>query len=375
MKFTFDKELMQKKISVAQEIINSKSAGTILSNVLLIAKDNMLTIKATDGSKLNFEGVMPITIEEEGSTTIYCDKFNSILSSMDYTGEIEFSQIKNEDNNNLISVIRPIGKKSTTKLKTMSEKEFPTFSSGENLPYFKISSKEFKDMIRQTQFAVSDDQTRFFMNGVYFEKKGEYLNLVATDGRRLSIASQPLLAGVNDFPSAIVHPKILNIIMKHAPEEGEIDVSVVEKMIFFQFADYKFSAVLIDGLFPNYETVIPRDQPNQFQVKKDDLVSSLRMLSQMIKTKKEGINFNLEPGNLKLSAFNIDYGSSEVEIPCRYAGNNLKINLSLQYIEEPLKEIKSEYVVFEFTDERKAVTLHSEPASFYSHIIMPIQSE
>ena len=104
----------------------------------------------------------------------------------------------------------------------------------------------------QTIFAVSDDETRFFMNGVFFEKKNDNLNLVATDGRRLAFSSKPLCQGINDFSSAIVPPKILNIILKRAPSEGFISIAIVDKVIFIKFGNYQFTSVLIDGQFPNY---------------------------------------------------------------------------------------------------------------------------
>jgi DNA polymerase-3 subunit beta len=374
MKFIFDRNLMIKEIAIAQEIISTRNVGSILSNVLLIASNNTLTIKATD-IKVNFQTQIPIQVLEEGSTTIYCDKFMGILNSLMDANEIEFYQNTNGEENSITVTIKPVGKKAEFQMKSMSEEKFPDFDTADNVPYFEVSSKDIKSMISQTSFAVSEDETRFFMNGVYFEKKDSNLNLVATDGRRLSFATKNILSGINDFPSAIVHPKILNIILKHAPEEGNILMSIVDKMIFFKFGNYKFGSVLIEGNFPDYNRVIPENQLYSFQVEKSDLLSALKKVALMVDKKAGRIYFNISDGILKITSQQSDLGYADVEIPCQYAGEKFNIALNYRYVEEPLKEISSDRLKFEFTEEMKAITLRSEPAEDYFHIIMPMQKD
>ncbi len=373
MKFTFDRNLMIKEISIAQEIISTKNAVSILSNVLLNAHNNTLVIKATD-IKVNYETQIPVQIEEEGSTTIYCDKFMGILNSLP-EGEIEFNQTTEGENNSVLVNIKPVAKKIKFQMKSMSEDKFPEFESAENVPYFEISSKDIKEMIAQTSFAVSEDETRFFMNGVYFEKKDDNLNLVATDGRRLSFASKSILAGINDFNAAIVHPKILNIILKHAPEEGNISLAIVDKMIFFKFGNYKFGSVLLEGKFPDYTRVIPAAQSHKFIVTKSDLVDALRRVALMVDRKAGRLYLSVSDGVLKITSQQSELGSADEEIPCEYAGDSYTLALNYRYIDEPLKELDSEKVGFEFTEEMKAVTMRPEPEKDYFHIIMPMQKE
>lgn len=374
MKFTFDRDAMIKEIAIAQEIISTKNAGSILSNVLLSAFNNSLVIKATD-IKVNFETHFPVQVEQEGSTTVYCDKFMGILTSLP-EGEIEFNQAHENGEEQAITVlIKPVAKKIKFQIKSMSQEKFPDFDSADDVPYFEVPSKEIKEMISQTSFAVSEDETRYFMNGVYFEKKGDLLNLVATDGRRLSFASKNLLGGVTDFPSAIVHPKVLNTILRHAPEEGTIAIAIVDKMIFFKFGTYKFGSVLLDGQFPNYERVIPENQAHNFQVERSDLMSALKRVALMVDKKAGRIYFNIEPGTLRITSQVSDLGSADEEIACQYDGQNYVIALNYRYIEEPLRGINSERIKFEFTEEMKAVTMRAEPAMDYFHIVMPMQKE
>ena len=201
MKFTFDRNSMINEISIAQEIISSKSTMSILSNVLFIAENNSLTIKATD-IKVNFQTKIPVEIEEEGSTTVYCDKFLGILSGLD-EGEVVFD-LQQKDNQT-VALIRHSTKKIKFQLKCTSQDKFPEFPVAEKVPFFEVPSKEIKKMINQTSFAVSGDETRYFMNGVYFEKRDNKLILVATDGRRLAYASKEFPEGISDFPSFLLN--------------------------------------------------------------------------------------------------------------------------------------------------------------------------
>ncbi len=373
MKFTFDRDAMIKEISIAQEIITNKSPVSILSNILVIAENNKLTIKATD-SAVKFTTTIPVDINEEGRTTIFCDKFMSILSSLP-SGEIEFIQ---ED---VGVTIKPISKRVNFKLKSQAGDKFPEIGSSENISFFELPSKDFKEMIKQTIFAVSDDKNRYFMTGVYLEKTGDTFTMVATDGRRLSCVNK---SGFNvpDFQPAIVPVKILSCVLKNAPDEGNIKIAIVEKSIFIKFANLEFSSVLIDGQFPNYQKVIPENLTKSIMVNKNDLDAALKRTTIMVDKKVSRIIFKISSGVLKLISPESEIGTADEEIPCRYDGQSISMALNFTYVTEPLKVIDSENVVFDFNinetsgDEEanitKAVIMRSEPAADYIHVIMPM---
>ena len=373
MKFVFDKDAMIKEIAIAQEIITNKSPVSILSNILVIAENGTLTIKATD-STVKFTTNIPVDIEEEGRTTIFCDKFMSILSSLP-SGDIEFIQ---ED---IGVTIKPISKKVKFQLKSQASDKFPEIGSSENIPFFELPSKDFKEMIKETIFAVSDDRNRYFMTGVYFVKNGDTLTMVATDGRRLSSVNKNI-ANVPEFQPAIIPTKILSTVLKHAPEEGNIEIAVIDKSIFVKFGSMEFSSVLIDGQFPNYQKVIPENLTMSFQVNKSDLDAALKRTTIMVDKKVSRIIFKISSGVLKLVSPDTELGNADEEIPCRYDGQDISMALNFTYVTEPLKVIDSENVVFDFNindndtgDEAnitKAVIMRAEPASDYIHVIMPM---
>lgn len=363
MKFNFDRDAMIKEVAIAQEIITNKSPISILSNILLIAKDNTLTLKASDTS-VNYMTQIPVDIIEEGSTTIFCDKFMSILSSSP-SGEIEFEQ------QDIKVTIKPSSKKIKFQLKSIASEKFADIPTAIDVPFFEVPSKEFKQMIQQTIFSVSEDQNRFFMTGVYFTKKDDKFVMVSTDARRLSYSEKEIAPGVN-FSSAIVPTKILRCILKNSSDEGNISLAIVDKLIFVRFGNYEFSSKLIDGQYPNYQKVIPESQSNSFQVNKSDLESALKRIEIMIDKKVGRIVFKVEPGILRLSSPESELGTADEEIPCRYAGDEISIALNNKYISEPLKNMDCENIVFEFTESMKAVTLRPEPSDYYFHIIMPM---
>ncbi|HUW39888.1 MAG TPA: DNA polymerase III subunit beta [Rectinemataceae bacterium] len=367
MKFTCEKNALAREISFAQEVIASKNALSIMSNVLLEARAGSLSLKATD-IKVSFETSIPVDTAEEGVVTVFCDKLSGILASIP-EGDIALE----EDDAKVI--VKPTFKKVRFQLKTIAGERFPELPQAEDGIAFSLPARDLKEMIAQTIFAVSDDETRYFMNGVFFENAEEGLALVATDGRRLSYVKKAFESTVPTFKGVIVPPKILSLLQKHAPDEGVVDVAVTEKSIFFRFGTYRISSLLIEGQFPNYQKVIPETQKNRMLVRRLDLLDSLKRVSIFVEQKSRRTIITLSDGLMVISSEESEIGAAREEIPCRYEGPKVVLALNYRYLEEPLKVMDCEYVVVEFTEPNRAITLSSEPSSDYFHIVMPMQVE
>ena len=328
MKFICERSILLKEVAIANEIIASKNVISILSNILLEASEGKLTIKATD-MKVNFETTVPVDVIESGSVTVYGDKFFGILNTSP-EGELEFEQ-----KDSYLSIKHGI-KKAGSKLKIIASEKFPEFSiSAKDL--FEIPVKEFKDMIEETIFAISYDETRPFMNGIFFEKAEGKFNMVATDGRRLAFISKSAGEKIEDFQGIIVPPKILNLVMKRAGDEGMTGISVTDKTIFIQFGSYKLSSVLIEGQFPNYRRVIPETQSNRFTVNRVEMLDALKRVSLLVEQKSHRVYLGLSTGSASIYCEENDIGNAREEIPCKYEGEELSIALNYRYIEEPFK--------------------------------------
>jgi DNA polymerase-3 subunit beta len=367
MKFVCERSILLKEISIAQEIISSKNAISILSNIYLEAGDNFLVIKATD-IKVNFETKIPVEVKEKGATTVFGERFLAILGSIP-DGELEFDQ---EDIN---IVIKPAAKKVKFRLKCIASEKYPEFPAFNRENFFELPVAEFKNMIQQTVFAVSDDETRYFMNGVFFEKKEGKFDMVATDGRRLAYVEKPAADGAGDFPGVIIPPKILNVLMKRAGDEGLLGVSITDKNIFVSFGSYNLSSVLIEGQFPNYQRVIPEKQEHSFTVNRIETLEALKRVSLMVEQKSRRIYLGLKSGTMSISSEEMELGDADEEIPCIYDGEEVSIALNYRYLEEPFKVMTENEVKVYFTEAAKAITIKSMPEKDFFHIVMPMQPD
>jgi len=363
MKFVCERNILLKEIAIAQEIIASKNVISILSNIYLEAENDSLIIKATD-LKVNFETKVPVTVLEPGPATVFGDKFLGILGSVP-EGEMEF-----EYNDNKVKIKTSV-KKANFQLKSMASDKFPEFPVP-SADYFEMPIKDFKEMVSQTVFAVSDDETRFFMNGVFLEKTEGKLVMVATDGRRLAYINKEL-ENVEDFTGIIVPPKILNIITKRSGDEGLIAISVTSKIIFIRFGSYSLSSILIEGQFPNYRKVIPEEQASSFIINRKEMLDALRRVSLLVEQKSNRIYIGLKPEVLEIYSEEGEIGDAKEEIPCKFEGEEISLALNYRYMEEPFKSINSDEICIRFTNPSKAITIMPVPETDFFHIVMPMQ--
>ncbi len=365
MKFTCERDVLIKEISVAQEIISSRNVLSILSNVMLEAADSTLSIRATD-LKVGFETRIPVEVAQEGSSTVFCDKLLGILRSLP-EGEVEFETSEND-----VFSIRPVFRKIDFQLKSISSEKFPEIQQAQSDSFFEFPQSAIIEMIRQTAFAVSDDETRYFMNGVYMENVDGHLVMVATDGRRLSYIRSEEESELPDFPGAIVPPKVLGLVRKLAGGEGTVRMSITPKAVFFHFDNQKLSSSLIEGQFPNYQRVIPESQQYAVTVDRNELSEALRRISLLVE-KSRRIYMKIADGSIAISSEQSEIGVAHEELSCTYSGPETLMALNYVYLTEPLKVIESEQVEILFSEATKALTVYSVPRSSYFHIIMPMQ--
>lgn len=364
MKFTTEKDSLIKEITTAHEIISSRNALSILSNVLLDARDNTLVIRATD-LKVSFETSIPVEVSTPGTTTIFCDKFLSVLRSLP-AGEVEFEE---DDENTFI--IRPLFKKIDFRLKTIGADKYPEIQLSSDSPPFEFSQSDFVEMIGQTVFAVSDDETRYFMNGVYFENVDGKLTMVATDGRRLSFISRGSDQPLHDFSGVIVPPKVLSLVRRLVSGEGPLSVAVTDKHVYFAFENLRVSSSLIEGQFPNYKRVIPDGQKLSLTVRREELLEALKRVSLLVE-KSRRVYIGLGEGVLTVNSEESEIGAAKEEVSCTYDGPEMTLALNYVYLMDPLRVITDEEVAIHFTEANKAISIYSVPERDYFHIVMPM---
>jgi DNA polymerase-3 subunit beta len=365
MKFTSERNVLLKEVSIAQEIISVKNAMSILSNVLLEVHDGFLTIKATD-LKVAFETRVPVSGSVNGVTTVFCEKLLGILRSLpDREVEFELRDAK--------LFIKPVGTSIDFQLKSISSDKFPESHEPEDLSWFPLAQADVLEMIGQTIFSVSDDETRYYMNGVYLERKDGKLVMVATDGRRLSYIEKN--AEAPEFSGIIIPPKALNLIRKLASGQGTMNLAINDKQLYVQFDNQKIHSNLIEGQFPNYQRVIPESQSFTIGMKKEEFTEALKRVSLLAEQKAKRIYLTVSEGNLMVNTEESEMGMAKEEIACEYQGPMTTMALNYMFLTDPLRVLAGDRITLEFTDPKKAMTLRTDPRQDYFHIVMPMQMD
>ena len=365
MKFTIERAMLMHEVSIAQEAITNRNTLSILATVLFKAEpDNTLLIRSTD-NRMSVESRMMADIVTPGATAILCDKLLEILRACP-DGVMEFTLSEE------LLIVRPADKRVEFRIRTMSPDTFPELKLAPEDSYFDIPQAGFLEMINQTIFSISTDETRYFLNGVYFERDEDQLVMVSTDGRRLSLIAKRMESGASHFEGVIVPPKILNLVKKLCSGEGGISVSITEKQIFFKLVDHWISSTLIEGQFPNYKRVIPEHQEHSAEVKREELLQALRRVSLFVEQSKR-MFLHLSNNEMRLYSKERETGEVTEQLSCSYTGPEIEFALNYQFLLDPARAMESELVRIDFTTSMKAISISPSPEADYFHIAMPMQ--
>ena len=339
MKFSIPKS---KIFPVVQDVLNAVPTRTtlpVLSNMLLEVTDSKLKLAATD-LDISMIITIPISTTQKGSITIPARTFAEILRELPES-EIEINVTENRME---LKVER-----GTYKISGIPTEEFPKLPAANLAKQIKIPGGDLAKMIRKTVFAVSTDETRPALNGVLWQTSSKSMQMVATDGHRLAKMSQKnnKLKGLNE--DIIIPPKVLVLLVKLlGDEEKEIGVIFGENNIIFNLGDSILASRLIEGPYPNFEQVIPKDNDKKLVVSKELLESTVRRVSILSNTLTHQIKFSLKKDNLELSSANFDLGGEAKEtISCDYAAEPMDMGYNANYVLDVLKQIDGDEVIFE----------------------------
>ena len=370
MKFKCSGKILRQEIEYANNFSSSKNSLSIISNVLLEASNDILTIKASDNN-MGFRSSIPVSVIVPGSTTVFCEKLSAVLKNIPDV-DLDISE------ENGVLNISPSDKGTadfTINIKTIDASKFPELDSVDDNEFFSITQRDYFDMIDKTSFAVADNDSRHFLTGVYMEKKEGKLILVATDGKKLACVRRQFEQDIPDFQPAIIPVRFLNLIKSIGSGEGVFSIAISEGKMFVKIESRLIYSSLITGNYPNYEKVIPENNEYSFQVDKNDLYEALKRVSLLVEQKSRRIFLEVNPGNLIVQSETKDVGGAKEEIPCYYEGEPNVIAVNSKHLEEPLKFMTEERVKISFSDGMKAMILSPEPASDYFHVMMPMQKD
>lgn len=364
MKFTCQKDIILKEISDASDFTSQRNTIVTLGSVFLSLDGNSLTVKTTD-QKMGYISEITVDGTENGRTTVVCDKFLDIIKNLP-DSEIQFEQKDDK-----IS-IKPVGTSIDFKLRTSDADSFPQIEIPQEEQFFRVPQKDMTDMINQVSFAVSDDESKFAMNGALFEKDGNGIVMVGTDGRRLSYINRQIVNEIPDFGSITIPSRFLSIIKKHSVSEGIFQIAVTSQSMYINTGSCIIFSNLIKNEFPAYKRVIPANQTKSCVVSVKALEEAIKRVSLLVENKYKKVVLEFRENKLVISTEETDVGTGREEIDCKYADEPLKCAMNYTYILNPLKVMDGSEAKISFTENGRPFTVTPEPERDYLHVIMPM---
>jgi DNA polymerase-3 subunit beta len=365
MKVICNRGALLEALSVAGNAVAARTPKPVLQCVKVTAADDRLTIAATDLEVAIRYGDAQVQIEQPGETLLPADKFRDIVrESVDDTLSIELvgdqAHIKGQD--------------SHFKIFTQSPSEFPPVPDFEGEADFQIPGGHLRSLINQTLFAAAKESTRYAFNGVLVTAKGKKITMVATDGRRLAMASGDITPGAKmskDGVKAIVPAKALQLVEKLADDPDEpVGFQLRDNQVIFHTSAATLTSNLVEGQFPPYEDVIPKDTDKKMTAATADFMSAVRRAALLTTEESKGVRLHFSKKGLVLTSRSPESGEATVNFPAKFEGPEVEIGFNPQFLTEALRVVDADEITMEMTAPNRPGLLKGGPNFLY--VIMPV---
>ena len=370
MKFTIERATLLKALGRVQSVVERRNTIPILSNVRIEAGDGLLGLNATD-MDLDVIDQISASVETPGATTAPALTLYEIVRKLPDGSQVEFDSGEGDQ-----LVIR--SGRSRFTLTCLPTDEFPVMSGGDLPHTFSLPAAEIRGLIDRTRFAISTEETRYYLNGIYLhaaERNGApVLRAVATDGHRLASVEGPLPAGAEGMPGIIVPRKTVSEL--HRLIEDTVDdvaVELSETKIRFTFDSVILTSKLIDGTFPDYERVIPSGNDKELIVQCKPFAEAVDRVSAISSEKSRAVKLALSPGVLVLSASSPDQGSATEELEVSYDGDAMEIGFNSRYLLDITGQIEGDSARFTLADAASPTILSEIEDTSALYVLMPMR--
>ena len=363
------KATQDKVLSVLQSvagIVERRHTLPILANVLIRKTGSQLQLTTSD-----LEIQIRTTAElggDEGNftSTVGARKLIDVLRSMpsDQTVSLEASQ------NKLILK----GGKSRFTLQTMPAEDFPLVQEAASFgPAFSVPQKVLKDLLNQVSFAMAVHDIRYYLNGILFVAEGKQLSLVATDGHRLAFSSATLDVEVPKQEVILPRKTVLEMQRLLSDKEGAIEMQFAGNQAKFSFEGMEFVTKLVEGKFPDYNRVIPKNHKNIITLGRVSLLASLQRTAILTSEKFKGVRLNIEPGTLRVASNNAEQEEAVDELDIDYAGDAIEIGFNVTYLIDALSNMTQDMVKMELADSNSSALLTIPDDAAFKYVVMPMR--
>ena len=371
MKISIERAVLLKAISQAQSVVERRNTIPILANVLIEARDAEVNLRATD---LDIEVIdrAPAMVEQAGATTVSAVLLHDIIRKLPDGALIELADDARTGR------LQVSAGRSNFSLATLPKEDFPVMASSEYSANFAAPAKMLRRLFDKAKFAISTEETRYYLNGVYMhvaEADGaRVLRCVATDGHRLARIDAPLPAGAENMPGVIVPRKTVGELRKLLEDdEMEIAVSVSETKVRFATPDISLTSKVIDGTFPDYTRVIPTQNTKRLEVDASEFAKAVDRVATVSSERSRAVKLALEDDKLVLSVNAPDSGAAEEELIVAYADERLEIGFNAKYLLEIASQVDRENAVFLFNASGDPTLMREGNDTSAVYVVMPMR--
>lgn len=371
MRLIIERGALLKSLNHVTSVVERRNTIPILSNVLLSADNDQLRLTATDLEREVVETV-PAKISQAGGTTVSAHMLHDIIRKLPDGADVELSRGDDEGRMTLSSG------HSRFALQVLPVEDYPSLDAGDLGFKFSASSVDLKRLIEKTRFAISTEETRYYLNGIYLHASTtddvEMLRAVATDGHRLAQVEFELPKGAEGIPGVIVPRKtVFELHRLIEDSESAVDIELSDSKIRFTTGDLILTSKLIDGTFPDYDRVIPKENDKVMDVRKVEFSQAVDRVSTLSSDKGRAVKLNIEEGKLTLSVNNPDSGSATEELAVSYDSDALEIGFNARYLLDISGQLDSDQARFKLSDPGSPTMVLDEGDVGALYVLMPMR--
>jgi len=362
MKFKIAREVLVSGLQDVIHVVGSRSTLPILSNVLIEASKGQIKLSTTD-LDVGVSGSVEATVEVEGKTTLPVKRLASIIGALP-ASEVEIVV----DSKNVASI--SCGP-SFFKIMGLPEDEFPPMPIFEECQIFKLSQSQLKEALKKTSYAISTDESRYVLNGIFLSFHDQKLTLVATDGRRLGMIEHTLEYPEGQDCDIIIPTKAVAELQRKLSTEGELTLLLKDNQVCFIVDQTVIVSKLIEGSYPNYKQVIPGKALETLEINRGILLDATKRVALLASDKTNSIKFEFKSGEIVLSTNTPDVGESTESIPYPYEGKEFAIAFNPDFLMAPLKNVNDETVFLDLIDEMSPGVIRT--GTDFLYVLMPMR--
>lgn len=371
MRVSLERAALFKTLSHVQRVVERRNTIPILSNVLVRAAQGRIEFKATD---LDIELVesLPADVASAGATTVPAHLFHDIVRKLPDGAQVSLDLGADQS----AMVLR--ASRSRFQLQVLPESDFPDLSASDFSHRFALTAKDLKALIDKTEFAISSEETRYYLNGIYFHlvdvEGSAMLRAVATDGHRLAQMQMAAPAGSAGMPGVIIPRKTVNEVLRlieDASAEVRIEISLTK--IRFMIGSVVLTSKLIDGTFPDYARVIPVGNDKKLLIDRRQFAAAVDRVSTIASERGRAVKLSLSSGKLMLTVTNPDSGSATEEVEVDYSAEPLDIGFNARYLLDIAERLQDENAVFMLADPGSPTLIHEAEGNGALYVLMPMR--